>query len=230
MSGALALAASADRAPDACWSRVGVRGDRSCPELVQHVHCRNCPVFASAARQLLDRPLPSGYVRSWSSHFGAAKAASKAGTRSAVAFRLGSEWFALPTEVFDEITETRKVHTLPHRRNPAVLGLVNVRGELIVCISLLAMLGLAEAPPAEADRGVARARLAVVRHGSGPISFPADEVRPAFRYDDTAMMNVPATVQKAGHHYTRGLLAWQDRTVGYLDVDRLFDAVSQSLA
>jgi len=37
---------------EACWRRIGVSGDRSCPELAQHVHCRNCPVYAGAAQRL----------------------------------------------------------------------------------------------------------------------------------------------------------------------------------
>ena len=32
-----------------CWNRIGVRGDRSCPELKQYVHCRNCPVYSAGA-------------------------------------------------------------------------------------------------------------------------------------------------------------------------------------
>ncbi len=41
-----------------CWNRIGVNGDRSCPELTSFVHCRNCPVFAAAARSFFDRPAP----------------------------------------------------------------------------------------------------------------------------------------------------------------------------
>ena len=48
-----------------CWNRIGTSGDRSCPELEQHVHCRNCPVFASAARVFFDRPAPEGYLAEW---------------------------------------------------------------------------------------------------------------------------------------------------------------------
>ena len=48
-----------------CWNRIGVRGDASCPELKQYGHCRNCPVFASAALTLLDRELPAGYAAEW---------------------------------------------------------------------------------------------------------------------------------------------------------------------
>ena len=34
-----------------CWNKIGVRGDGSCPELKQHAHCRNCPVYASVAAE-----------------------------------------------------------------------------------------------------------------------------------------------------------------------------------
>jgi chemotaxis-related protein WspD len=218
-------------AVDACWNRIGVRGDRSCPKLAEHIHCRNCPVFAGAARTLLDRPLPAGYVADWSSHFAEAKAPGNAETRSAVVFRLGAEWFALPTELFDEITETRRIHALPHRRNPAVLGLVNVRGELIICISLHALLGLAATPLGEAERGgMARPRLVVIRHGSGPIAFCVDEVQPTFRFDEKALKSVPATIVRASSNFTKGLLAWRERPVGYLDAERIVHAVNQSLA
>ena len=50
---------------DDCWNRIGVYGDRSCPELSTFVHCRNCPVFAAAARSLLRPPRPEGYLAEW---------------------------------------------------------------------------------------------------------------------------------------------------------------------
>ena len=31
---------------DDCWNRIGVHGDKSCPLLDEHVHCRNCAVYA----------------------------------------------------------------------------------------------------------------------------------------------------------------------------------------
>ena len=40
---------------DECWREIGVSGDRTCPELVEHLHCRNCPTHAQIARKLLDR-------------------------------------------------------------------------------------------------------------------------------------------------------------------------------
>ena len=51
---------------DDCWSHIGVSGDRTCPELSSFIHCRNCPVFATAARTFFDRPAPEGYLAGWS--------------------------------------------------------------------------------------------------------------------------------------------------------------------
>ncbi len=50
------------------------RGDGSCPELTEYIRCRNCPVFAAAARALLDRPLPADYAAEWSTRLATAKA------------------------------------------------------------------------------------------------------------------------------------------------------------
>ncbi|MCW1245836.1 chemotaxis protein CheW, partial [Pseudomonas sp. SAICEU22] len=40
---------------DDCWNRIGVHGDKSCPLLAEHIHCRNCSVYSAAATRLLDR-------------------------------------------------------------------------------------------------------------------------------------------------------------------------------
>ena len=48
-----------------CWRVIGVSGDRSCPELEQFIHCRNCPVLAEAARSFFDRAAPEGYLDAW---------------------------------------------------------------------------------------------------------------------------------------------------------------------
>jgi chemotaxis-related protein WspD len=217
---------------DSCWNRIGTRGDRSCPELAVHIRCRNCPVFAGAATVLLDRPLPAGYAAAWNSHLTDAKAPEPGKTRSAVILRLNAEWFALPTDLIDEVTETRQVHSLPHRRNPMVLGLCNVRGEVIVCISLHAMLGLPDIPrdTVDAAAAVLRPRLVVIRHASGPAAFRVDEVQPTFRVDEAALRIVPTTIAKAGSNYVRGLFAWNEQAVGYLDADRIVHAINQSLA
>ena len=57
-------------------------------------------------------------------------------------FRIGAEWIGLPTDVFQEVAEECIVHTLPHRRGGVLAGLVNVRGELLLCVALEILLGM----------------------------------------------------------------------------------------
>jgi hypothetical protein len=127
---------------DDCWNRIGVRGDASCPELKHQVHCRNCPTHSAAASALLRRELPVGYRADWAGHFARRQEVEDPGTESAMIFRVGTEWLALPALVFEEVAELGAIHSLPHRRSGLVLGLTNVRGELLICFSLTKLLVL----------------------------------------------------------------------------------------
>src|SRR5260370_22465277 len=98
----------------ACWKKIGVYGDGSCAELAQFVHCRNCPVYSHAGAQLLDRALPPGYRRHGTEHFGREKARGKPGKISALLFPPSTEWLALPTQAFQEVTDRRLIHSLHH--------------------------------------------------------------------------------------------------------------------
>src|SRR5438128_1881795 len=127
---------------EVCWSTIGVTGDRSCAQLAEHVHCRNCPVYADVARTLLDIPTNPTYLAEWSAHVATAKAIPDTSAESVLIFRIGDEWLALASSAVQEVAAIRTVHSLPHRRSGAVLGLASVRGELLVCVALGAMLGL----------------------------------------------------------------------------------------
>jgi chemotaxis-related protein WspD len=214
-----------------CWNKIGVRGDGSCPELEGHVHCRNCPVYSAAAAKLLDADLPAGHLDAWTAHFSAERKPDEAGTQSVVIFRIGAEWLALPTSVFREVATIRTVHSLPHRRAGAVRGLANVRGELLVCVSLGDVLGLEKT--AEATKEKARAmhrRLLVIDREGSRLVFPVDEVHGIHRCQLRELKAAPATVAKAAATYTKSVFTWRDRTVGCLDEQLLFYALNRSLA
>jgi chemotaxis-related protein WspD len=84
-------------------------------------------------RLLLDRAMPGADEDGLSTPLPAAVSGEPA--QSLMAFRLGG--MVRPAHPsLDEIVGPRPVHSLPHRRNPALLGLVNVRGELVICVSL----------------------------------------------------------------------------------------------
>lgn len=215
---------------DDCWGSIGVQGDGTCAELATHVHCRNCPVYANAAARLLDRPLTDEYLAEATSHFAQPKQAKEADTQSVVIFRIAGEWFALPTSLFQEVASTRVIHSLPHRRNGTLLGIVNVRGELLICVSLAPLLGIAGEPSAKSDDKHRQERLLVIRHESLRVAVVVSEVHGTHRFPAKRLQEVPATVAHAAAAHTRAILPWEDKAVGCLDEARLFQALQRSLA
>jgi chemotaxis-related protein WspD len=211
-----------------CWSEIGVRGNATCPELQQVIHCGNCPVYSKAGVQLLDRPLPPEYRRACTEHFAQERKLSGPARQSALLFRINSEWLALPAPAFQEVAERRPVHSLPHRRQGIVLGLVNVRGELLICVSLAHLLGLASSPLRQTPHSPYH-RLLVAKWDAHCFVFPADEVRGLLRFHTGELREPPATLTKSRLSYTQGVLYWQDRAVGLLDANLLFSSLDRSL-
>lgn len=226
------IATSSEPAVIDCWKSIGVQGDGSCKELLVHIHCRNCPVYSSAASRMLDRERSAVAVDDATRLFAAEKTRDQQADQSAFLFRVGGEWLALPTAALDEVADLRAIHSLPHRRSGVVLGLVNVRGELLVCVSLAQLLGIEPVVEGQASRTqrIVHRRLLVIRDENGRLAFPADEVHGAQRFDEHELKPVPATVAKASACYTRAMLAWREHAVGLLDDQLLFHSLNRSLA
>lgn len=219
-----------------CWDKIGVGGDGSCVELEKHVHCRNCPVYSRAAGQLLNRSLPREDRREWTAHYALPKKISALGKISVVIFRLGQEWLALPTLAFQEIAERRAIHSLPHRRGGIVLGLTNVRGELLVCVSLARMLEIfgddhgADSPPTRTPNSPTSAeRLMVTAWDGQRVAFPVNEVHGVQRLQSEELKEPPANVGRSPR-FASGIFSWRDHTVGLLDADALFMVLNQNLS
>jgi chemotaxis-related protein WspD len=215
--------------PEDCWNRIGDGGSGTCPELPKFVRCRNCPVYARAGAQLLDRAPAPEYRREWSAHFAQAKQLAAQAKISVVLFRIQSDWFALPTLVFQEIAERRLIHSLPHRRHGVILGLANIRGELLICVSLGHLLG--RTPPTQSETLRASAqRLLVVRWDADRFVFPVDEVQGIQRFQAQELKEPPAGAARSNPAYTQGLLLWRQQTVGVLEPELLFAGLNRNLA
>jgi chemotaxis-related protein WspD len=216
-----------------CWRRIGIGGDRSCTELATFIHCRNCPVIATAARRFFDRPAPAGYLESWQEILERPEASIDADAKSVLVFRLGDEWLALPTAVLVEVTTPRRLHRLPHRSGPVLAGIVNIRGQLQLCVRLGGLLGLEE-PAAEVTATSPMARLLVVeRAGERGLErwvFEVDEVGGVHRVPGRLLQSPPSTVSHAGTRATAAIFAWQDRTVGLLDEARLLNGLHRLIS
>jgi chemotaxis-related protein WspD len=211
------------RAQSDCWNRIGVWGDRSCPELIEAVHCHNCPVFAAASRQFLDAPPPASYLDEWTERLIAPIEETASNVQSVLIFRLCEEWLALRVQVLLEVTNPRPIHCIPHRAG-LLAGLVNIRGELHLCVHLAQLLGLKAQgngrPPPDGPGGLPR--MIVVESEGGRWVFPADEVDQVYRFAPDELTGAPATLARSAGRLTRAVLAWRERSIGYLDDGQLF--------
>lgn len=220
----------APKAAADCWQQIGVWGNGSCAELAAHLHCRNCPTYAAAAMRLLDARPPADYRREWTMHLAERAEATAAGTPVLV-FRIGDEWLALAIAVMEEVGETRPIHSLPHRRGSVLLGVVNVRGELLACVSVGRLLGVEKGRGAgELLPAKSAGRMLVVSHGGERFAFPVTEVRGVqhLGLPDEPVPGGPddQVMGAAG----RSRVLWRGRSVCCLDEEKLFAALNRSLA
>jgi chemotaxis-related protein WspD len=216
---------------DDCWNQIGVSGDGSCPELAKVIHCRNCPVYAAGGRSLLEREPPADYLREWTQALAEVKDEDQTeDTLSVLIFRLGREWLALPTRVCQEVAELRPIHTLPHRSGPVLLGLVNIRGQIRLCVSLRELLGLEPAEDSGRRQDHKNSRCLVVIGGaSDQWVILIDELYGIQRVHLSAVREAPVTVAKAAPRLTKGVIDWQDKGLGYLDDELVFLALRREV-
>lgn len=221
-----------------CWKQIGVWGDRACPELKTFIHCRNCPVYSTAGRTFLEREAPAGYVHEWTNLLADEKVGAHSrtfvqapGTLSIVIFRLGVEWLALSAGLFKEVTQIGTIRTLPHRSNSILLGLVNIRGEIHLCVSLATLLKLETAPstsPQHLNHTIYQ-RMVVVEKDGNRWVFPVDEIYGVHRIHPDELGNVPATVFNVSDTYTKGMINWQGQSISYLDDELLFYTLNKKI-
>ena len=210
-----------------CWNRIGVQGDKSCPELRQHIHCRNCPTFEQGAHVLLDRPSPAGYIEEWTQILARAKEAEVGFTDTAMVFRIGPEWLGISSRFCMEVVSMRSIRRVPHRSGQMLIGLASVRGELLLCFSLANLLGLESSTSAVSQ---VLPRLLVARKDRFGTAFPVDEVMGLHRYHRDTVRAIPATVAHAVPQFSRGMLTIDGRKIGLLDDELIFHAMTKALA
>src|SRR3989344_497265 len=196
---------------DDCWNRIGIHGDKSCPLLSEHIHCRNCAVYSAAATRLLDR-----YALQQEERASASIAVeSEVKTRSLLMFRLGEEWLALATRSLVEVAPLQTIHSLPHQRSRALLGVANVRGALVACLSLVELLGLDSTSSVASGARVVPRMLIIAAHG-GHVVVPVDEVDGIHAIDERILEAASRSGAQASAKYTRGVMQFKGRSLRWL--------------
>ena len=196
----------------------------------------------TAAAVMLDGTLPEDYVAEWTAHFAARREPPATGLVSLLVFRINADWFALPMSTLVEVMERRPVHSLPHLRSPSLKGVVNFRGQLLLCISLTQLLHLGQRTDHEKSSHTTFERLLVIGTPQGPLTIPVSEVAGSCRRHAGELQAPPATLSHDPGHFTRAVLTWKHQhraagdtragtvSVGMLDTTRLFDAIHKGFS
>lgn len=205
------------RTLDGCWRAIGVSGDRSCPELKQQIHCRNCPVYADAAQRNLQRAVEPGYRDAWARELGRTTPPPIHTDSAAMVFRVGAEWLAVPMGLMVEVAALAPVHRIPHRSGRGLLGIVNVGGRLLPAVALGQLLDIdtRDVPPALGRH--AFARLLVLDVKGRRFALPVEEMHGVLRYAQSGVRAPASTVGRAPAPLLAGVVSDSAIEAGLLD-------------
>ncbi|MGB0580752.1 MAG: chemotaxis protein CheW [Limisphaerales bacterium] len=220
-----------------CWNQVGIWGDSSCEELEQQFHCRNCPVYANAARHLLNNRTTADYREEWTEHLSQETETPPEDLAPVLVFRLGDHWMALAADVVEEVAEMSQIHSVPHRREEVLRGVVNIRGELLICVSLGRWFGFHKSIHADVRSLEGREeRLVVTGPRETGFVFPVSHVRGIRHYESGKLQKSERPDYPVANDFCVGMAeitnveSAEPTRVHILDHEPLFRAISMSLS
>lgn len=182
-----------------------------------------------SVNKLLERPSDQEHIDEWTQLLAQPIEGPKEVHEIAVVlFRLGKEWAALPTKVFVEVADYRKIHRIPHCSNSILQGIVNLNGELRLCVALHHLLDI-ELDPISGTHSTTQCRMLFIKNNGEGWIFPADEVFGIHYCDSVQLGNVPVTISKSASNYLKGVINWNGKIVGYLDDELLFYRLKKEL-
>jgi chemotaxis-related protein WspD len=211
-----------------CWSEIGVFGTAACPELDACGHCRRCPVYTAAGRDLLDRPIPAGLLDERAAAMAQGKEVERLRPLSVLVFRIAGEFLSLETQYFQQVAEMVVIRRLPLSSNRVFRGIVHIHGELHLCCSLAGLLDLSTEEKRKAEQR-ACPRLMMVKKEGARFVFPVDEISGVARIAREDLQDLPVTVAKGPRRLTKGLFYLDGVQVGLLSEDDLFSSLARSL-
>lgn len=189
---------------------------------------------AIEASSFFDRQPPPQYLDEWVHRLAQPEEHVAQDLLSLVVFRLHEEYLSVQARGLTEVTLPQPIHVIPHRTNEVVLGLVNIRGQLRICVSAHGMLGIAapasdnRSNPNEAARAAHGAtseeRMLILHERSEQWVFPVEQVLGVHRLPSTDLRPVPSTFGKVAA-FSQATFTWRGHTVGYLDEARFLSAL-----
>lgn len=179
---------------------------------------------------LLNRQMSEAYQKEWTNLLMQHRDQElKAEYLSVVVFRLEQEWFALPTVYFKEVLHGRPIHRIPHRMGKVLLGIVNLGGEIQLCIALHELLEVDKSQHYLSIKDYQKNRFIAIEKENQLWVFPADEIDGIHIWDLSHLQNVPMNISKSRANYLKGIFKDQNKSIGLLDEELIFYSLNRGL-
>ncbi|MCB1111855.1 MAG: chemotaxis protein CheW [Chlamydiales bacterium] len=188
--------------------------------------------YDGVAKDLLLRQPVSDYKQEWTDELAAIHEENEPKKIvSLLVFRLCNEWLGITTTIFSEIFELRPIHTIPHRTNQILRGTVNFRGRLRLCVALHSLLEVEEVAVNEKyqESQLGDARMVAIHQDDEEWIFAVDEVLGIVTCDLHDIENVPVTVSKSKANFLKGIIAYNDISIGYLEEELIFYSLRRAI-
>ncbi len=142
---------------------------------------------------------------------------------SSFVFRLGSRWFSCSTSLVKEVVGQKPVIQIPHKTNAILRGVVNINGELQLCVSLHQLLGIKQLMWNQYNRIVVIAK-------KGEIwAFAAEEIQGTLACDYNQIHPFSFESSHSISNYLLGTILFEEKEVNVLDEELLLSSLRRSL-
>ena len=139
-------------------------------------------------------------------------------------FRLGQEYFLIEMVWVHEVVPMSRITRLPLNKD-LIRGVMNIRGEVMMILSLEEVLGL---NPIKVDQGTAR--IVVLNIGQERVGLLVDEVKRNFEWDSGLAQTQIPNLKMCRDHWISGLFQQEGHLWGWLDIEKIYLEIKQQLS
>jgi purine-binding chemotaxis protein CheW len=134
-------------------------------------------------------------------------------------FYLNSQMFGVEVQSVQEVIRYQEMTDVPLAPD-SVVGLINLRGQIVTAIDLRKRLGLSDRPEGQLPMNV------VVRSDDGAISFLVDQIGDVQEIDADNFEPPPETMQGPSRNLIRGAYKMKNQLLLILDTERAMNVTS----
>jgi chemotaxis-related protein WspD len=182
-------------------------------------------VFSRASRDVLEKCPPVGYISQWAENIAMTTGEMNKDTFGVMVFRIGNEWYSLPANSLQVVTEKKTIHSVPHNGYEVISGIANIDGEVRLCFSLSRILGL------DVNNNLKKTtrKLIVVSGENDEYVFPVEDVKGITRYSPADLNPIPVTIEKSRAQLLSGVFNLDNVQVAVIDIQRLDENIKAGL-